>query len=423
MRDFALTVVLTAIGATTWLGADRLGRIGDRIEELEVRVGVGEAAGAQLAELERRCSELEGALEDQRAELSADRAAVREAERRDRERVRELSAALLAARRELALLDSALGDQAGRLEGLASASAGARALEARFDVLGAELRGSFQGLAELATSAADQAGANRLQLDRLGTSLGHRLETALAERRDLAAMWGGLVGPVVQLAGDSSVGSGVLLESRLRPGNGGYTTYLVTAWHVVRDIQGSLDRRDEPVPVTIYAEDGGLEHESAELLRHDADLDVALLRVRSRRPFPHGARLAPRVRVEAVRTFDRIYAVGCPLGNDPIPTAGEVASTCHEVDGTTYWMINAPTFIGNSGGGIFDAETHELLGIFSKIYNYGSLRPTIVPHMGLVTPLDRVYDWLEGVGYAALEPGAPDEATRVASAREPGGGR
>jgi hypothetical protein len=68
-------------------------------------------------------------------------------------------------------------------------------------------------------------------------------------------------------------------------------------------------------------------------------------------------------------------------------------------------MISAPTYIGNSGGGIFDAQTHELLGIFSKIYTHGNLRPTVVPHMGLVTPLITVYDWLERTGHGDLVPG------------------
>ena len=63
---------------------------------------------------------------------------------------------------------------------------------------------------------------------------------------------------------------------------------------------------------------------------------------------------------------------------------------------------NAPTYIGNSGGGIFDAESHELLGIFSKIYTHGNLRPTVVPHMGLVTPLQDIYAWCEEIGCGVL---------------------
>ena len=80
-------------------------------------------------------------------------------------------------------------------------------------------------------------------------------------------------------------------------------------------------------------------------------------------------------------------------------------------------MISAPTYIGNSGGGIYDAETHELLGIFSKIYTHGSLRPTVVPHMGLVTSLKTIYDWLDSVGLASMEAKEDSVRAQTASAK------
>ena len=80
-------------------------------------------------------------------------------------------------------------------------------------------------------------------------------------------------------------------------------------------------------------------------------------------------------------------------------------------------MISAPTYIGNSGGGIFDAQTHELLGIFSKIYTHGSIRPTVVPHMGLATSMLVVYDWLDKVGFASLEPALSDVQTQTAASK------
>ena len=245
-----------------------------------------------------------------------------------------------------------------------------------------------------------------------------QIEAFLNEPRDVEGMWNELLGPVVQLAGEASVGSGVLLRSEKRAA-GGYRTYLLTAWHVVRDIQGSPTKRDMPVPVTIYGSNGSLRQEEATLLVYQADLDAALLELVSSEPLPYGAALASPERLEKAHIFDRIYAVGCPLGNDPIPTYGEIATRNHVVDGETYWMINAPTYIGNSGGGIFDSETHELLGIFSKIYTHGALRPTIVPHMGLVTPLSRIYDWLDSQGYASVYSGAgsKESTARLASAR------
>jgi S1-C subfamily serine protease len=265
-------------------------------------------------------------------------------------------------------------------------------------------------LGEMAEAAARVAEEDRVRIVNLDRTL-----SPLAEPRDTARMWTDLVGPIVQLAGDTTVGSGVLLASR-PAGEGKWRTHVLTAWHVVRDIYGSPDNTAAPVPVKLYLPDGSSKNETAHLVAHDVELDLALLAMDSDELVPFGARLATRTHLADVRIFDPIYAVGCPLGNDPIPTAGEIASTHHEVDGGHYWMISAPTYVGNSGGGIFDARTHELLGIFSKIYTHGALRTTIVPHMGLATPLSTVYRWLDGTEFAYLE--APDVAqTQTASAK------
>ncbi|MDA1266567.1 MAG: trypsin-like peptidase domain-containing protein [Planctomycetota bacterium] len=214
--------------------------------------------------------------------------------------------------------------------------------------------------------------------------------------------WRALVGPSVQLSGTSTVGSGVLLPSYQVEGSDKSTTLLVTAWHVVRDIRADSITVDPTIPVTIYGEDGSQRHEQSRLIAFEPGIDVAVLELLSDEAVAHGAYLATSEDVDQARIFRPVIAVGCPLGNDPIPTRGEVAATSHSVDGSTYWMINAPTYIGNSGGAIFDARSHRVVGVFSKIYTHGSLRPTIVPHMGLVTPMDKVYAWLETV--PALSP-------------------
>jgi hypothetical protein len=118
-----------------------------------------------------------------------------------------------------------------------------------------------------------------------------------------------------------------------------------------------------------------------------------------------------------MQVFDEIYAVGCPLGNDPIPTRGEVSDLRHVLDETNYWMISAPTYIGNSGGGIFDGQERRLMALFSKIYTHGTIRPTIIPHMGLASPLDAIYDWLEAEGIANIEESDEDGTARVVLTR------
>ena len=70
-------------------------------------------------------------------------------------------------------------------------------------------------------------------------------------------------------------------------------------------------------------------------------------------------------------------------------------------------MISAPTYYGNSGGGIFLADGRRLLGVFSKIYTHGRGNPVVVPHMGLCTPMSAIYAWLDAEGYGDVIPQVP----------------
>jgi hypothetical protein len=361
-----------------------------RLAELESGRATERAAGAALArELESAQTEVSRLAES----LAAERAAAQ-----------ELRAGDAARQARLAALESELGAAERSLDDLRAEHDSAGQLLERTR---GEVAGGMERLDALARDALSHSDANARALA--------EVRDALPRPRDLDAMWDGLVAPVVQLSGEHSVGSGVLLEST--PSPDGWTTHVLSAWHVVRDILEGSDPATAPIPVTLYARDGSRRQSSAALVESDADLDLALLELADTEPIAHGARLPSPERLAALRVFQPIYAVGCPLGNDPVPAPGEISDMDHEVDGQRYWMINAPTFIGNSGGGIFLTDTRELAGIFSKIYNYGSARPTVVPHMGLVTPLDRVYTWLEASGHVALIPGrAGQPETQFASA-------
>jgi S1-C subfamily serine protease len=282
------------------------------------------------------------------------------------------------------------------------------AIDARIADLRRGVEDKWKGVDDLAQKALGAAQTAQGDFDQLAKNL----------QRDRERMWRDLLGPTVQLMGEETVGSGVLLASEPVEGSHDFITYVITAWHVIRDIQTAPESTNTPVPVTIYARSGEVRNETAHLLKFDAGLDVAILKLDTTKPVDCGAKLASRERLRQVSTFEQIYAVGCPLGNDPIPTFGEVADIHHTVDGQHYWMISAPTYIGNSGGGVFDADTHELLGIFTKIYTHGTLRPTVVPHMGLATPLPAIYDWLDQVGFARLEPAAASQPETAAAAKK-----
>ena len=397
-RIVALLVLFGCVGVVGWRGVDRVDQLSGQLQELET---VRSSVHRTRTDLELELSLVREQLTRVQDELERSSEAA--------EQRRSLAQRLVTAEALLARVEGDLGAQSSALDALEASRTEydpaqltshiedldqefrLRWNEASDDVREAALK------AELAAASATEAmDLSRTQYDRIET-----LSAVVRREPDHSVMWKDLVGPVVQLAGDESVGSGVLLEHDVA--GDGYT-YLLTAWHVVRDIQGSLDKQDMPVPVAIFHPDGGVTDETATLLEFDAQIDIAVLRMNVTEALPYGAALATRREMEELEIFDEIVAVGCPLGNSPIPTQGEIASTRHYVGGERYVMINANTYVGNSGGGIFDGETHELMGIFSKVYTHGSVRPTIVTHMGLITPISVVYDWLEDVGYGTLIP-------------------
>jgi S1-C subfamily serine protease len=219
--------------------------------------------------------------------------------------------------------------------------------------------------------------------------------------KDAALMKRKMISPTVQLRGNGTVGSGVLIYSEAQAESSSpavATSFVLTASHVVQEVVGeSLRERMIVGELLIHADDTSEDPESytAELVIFDTAKDLALLRVNSSRRFPCLAELASRVELDLLDVFSPAYAVGCPLGNRPMPTLGEISSKSKVVSDQTFWMLNAPTFFGNSGGGIYQIPSYRLVGVSSMIYTYGKRSPTVVPHMGLFVPLSTIFDWLD----------------------------
>jgi len=261
-------------------------------------------------------------------------------------------------------------------------------LRGRIDELDAEVLDRYSNLAQTVDANASLVEATGRDLSELHSQL----------LPGSSHLWQGLLAPTVQLASPMTVGSGVLMPTREHE-----PVRVLTAWHVVRDILADGGTGVSEVPVRIYRQDGAMLNASAKLLTYENALDSCLLELVGEHPDLQGTALPTRAHLARMQVFDPVYAVGCPLGSDPVPSHGALSALDHWVDGRSYWMINAPTFIGNSGGGVFDARNMRLLGIVSKLYTHGARR-TVVPHMGLVTPLGDIYDWLEHSGYGELIP-------------------
>jgi S1-C subfamily serine protease len=250
-------------------------------------------------------------------------------------------------------------------------------------------------------------------------SEGRNGQAAKSEGRseDPASMKRQMVYPTVQLRGEGTVGSGVLIYSQPQGDEGSPSaTFVLTACHVVLEVMGGKASRKVVDEIRILADCDAFDPEilAGEVVLSDRDHDLALLRLRSERRFAYVAELAPREEARKIDIFTRAYAVGCPLGNRPLPTAGEISSKSKVVGDQVFWMLNAPTFFGNSGGGIYLGSTCQLIGISSMIYTYGRTAPTVVPHMGLFVPLESLYDWLDAEGHSFLYRKEPVPANLLA---------
>jgi S1-C subfamily serine protease len=275
-----------------------------------------------------------------------------------------------------------------------------------------DTRRSVRELRELQVRSEFSLGSARAEVDRLRVETAAGRSRAVAappapDPRDPAALQRDILGPSVQVNVNGSVGGGTLLFSRETH------SYVVTAHHVVHKIIVGHDAETRPpAEVTLYTGTGAVvDTVEGDLVAWDERKDLALLRLRAVHEYRNVARLASRDTLRSVRVFTPIYAVGCPLGHDPLPTPGEVATLNKELNGERFWMMNAPTIFGNSGGGVFHRETRELIGVSVMVCTYDGAVSTPVPHLGIMVSLDTVYDWLDSLNYNFIyDPEFPLEA-------------
>jgi len=197
-------------------------------------------------------------------------------------------------------------------------------------------------------------------------------------------------------------------------------TYALTNHHVIaknveyKKVWDELLRRDVKKEFTEVVEllfprlDGmlvlGYNTVNADVILHNEQQDVALLKFRDRAPYPK-ARWYPRDGLEEIPHLARLTCIGAALGRHPIVTVGHLNGRQIEIDNYEYWMSTAQSIFGNSGGAVFTPLDDQwyFLGIPSRI----SVVPMgfsadAVTHMGYFAPLSRVYDWLEDNVYQFL---------------------
>lgn len=262
------------------------------------------------------------------------------------------------------------------------------------DIVAADVRHRLRSVQGMAGNAAFMSAANAKAIGDL------RVKVTV----DPKALREALLGPSVKVENARAVGGGTCLWSQ-REGSGAIHTYILTAHHVVSNAITEEDgeERRAPVTVTHYPTDGGAAIASqADIVSYDSKRDLALLKLRGNLALMPAAVLASRQELAKVAVFDKVTAVGCPLGHAPLPTEGEIVSLDKKVSGEKFWMMSAPTIFGNSGGGIFESGSPRLIGVAAMICVYDTIVSMPVTHLGVLVPMTSVYDWLDSQGYQFL---------------------
>jgi S1-C subfamily serine protease len=189
-------------------------------------------------------------------------------------------------------------------------------------------------------------------------------------------------------------GSGVVIKSSPLVSSGekgGATTYLVsvlTAKHVVEKTLVSSD-----VEVIVYLQ--ASRYGYSRIIMYN-DQDAAIIQFKTtdvvqeaeidyRRPVP----------------LEEVCTAGYPLGMTLTITSGIMNYGTRVNTGRGFanlWLCTAPSYPGNSGGGIFNKNSRKLIGVavMSGVDTRQSNK-VIIPYLNLFVPVYLLEDWIEGV--------------------------
>jgi len=212
--------------------------------------------------------------------------------------------------------------------------------------------------------------------------------------------------PVVRVTVGSGGGSGTVLYSEDR--GDGCQTYVLTNHHVVdaaikvEKTWSSLLQMDvkrevnDPIKVEVFRYSDGFRQDvcdsyRAEIVAHDKDHDLALVKIQTSRKLDYVAKLLPKD--TTVTIFEPAWSVGCSLLHPPVAADGMVTYLDDVIDRKLYWMASAPIIFGNSGGAMFVQKNGNFffVGVPSRV---GATHSQAVEHMAYFVPASRVRKWL-----------------------------
>jgi S1-C subfamily serine protease len=221
-----------------------------------------------------------------------------------------------------------------------------------------------------------------------------------------------MIYPAARITYGAGGGSGTVIYSKeFEPGK--YSTYLITNCHVIWQAisfvkepgeQEEKERRNYVwTEIFMYrnlSDPIGTYKIKTSILEYDKDKDIAILRLESEEPVKYIASLKPADSPTYVS--DKVSVIGCPVLLPPYYVEGVLSQKGRDlIDALEYWMTQAPIVSGNSGGAIYD-ENGFFIGIPSRVVSDGWYVSNQIPHLGVIIPIQRIYDVLEEWGMQFL---------------------
>lgn len=231
--------------------------------------------------------------------------------------------------------------------------------------------------------------------------------------------------PTIRVKSDRSTGSGTIIYSKERAepdedGEDGFSTYAITNHHVVSaairvekhydPLMGKTVTRDYRDRVQIEAFDyknrstiTSRVTAEAEIMAYHEKRDLALLRLVTNQQFRYVAEILPYEEAKNVHIYDKLYVVGCGLGQPPFPTSGMLTGKDQIIDYYPYWQTSAPSIFGNSGGAVFLGRTLQFMGVPSRISTRGGMFGSdAITHIGFFCPPNEIHKFLKDQGFNFL---------------------
>lgn len=220
--------------------------------------------------------------------------------------------------------------------------------------------------------------------------------------------------PIVRVFSQNAAGSGTIIYSEPDEKNEGeFLTFVLTNHHVIESLITHKEEWDSTVGKKIerefkekakvetftYIRDSIVDSSNrydADIVAYDVNHDLAILKIDSPRKFEHVAKILPEEKIKDIRLFMDVVVSGCSFAHEPFCNFGQLTFLKEFIEQKKYFMTNASSIFGNSGGALFLKDTGELIGVVSRITTVQlGFSFDVISWMGFSAHTERLYEFFK----------------------------